>query len=247
MIGSRQNGEVVRVFRAGALTFFRFKLHLRAGHTQDSARVANEVPPLPLNKTVIEVFGDFIRYLMNCTVAYIRDTHPNSTQLWESLKANIAFVLSHPNGWEGFEQGKMRQAAVHASIIEDTEDGHAQVTFVTEGEASLHFAIEQGVFNGTDMKAGDGVVVVDAGGGTIDVSAYTYDRADPKRPEGQFIFSEAFIPQSYFQGSVFVTVRAMDYLRGTFSRDLQVHAENLLSAPCKLRLSNGHRVHREMF
>ena len=242
MIGSRPNGEAYLYLISTLLTFCRFKLHLRAGHTRDSARVANEVPPLPLNKTVIEVFGDFIRYLMECTVAYIRDTHPNSTQLWESLKDNIAFVLSHPNGWEGFEQGKMRQAAVHAGIIEDTEEGYGQLTFVTEGEASLHFAIEQGALNDSDMKAGDGVVVVDAGGGTIDVSAYTYDRTDDERPGGPFIFKEAFIPQSYFQGSVFVTVRAMDHLQGTSSRPFNYHL-TFLSDACQLALSNGYRIY----
>ena len=208
--------------------------------------MANEVPPLPLNKTVIEVFGDFIRYMMDCTAAYIRNTHPNSAQLWDSLKDNIVFVLSHPNGWEGFEQGKMRQAAVHAGIIEDTEDGHAQLMSVTEGEASLHFAIEQRVLTDVDVKAGDGVVVVDAGGGTVDVSAYTYDRADPKRPGGPFIFKEAFIPQSYFQGSVFVTIRMTDHLRCMCCSKLQRLTDIFLSAPRKLELPNGHRIHRQM-
>jgi len=231
----------------GALTCSRFKLHLRAGHTRDSGRVANEVPPLPPNKTVIEVFGDFIRYLMECTVAYIRDTHPNSAQFWESLKDNIAFVLSHPNGWEGYEQGKMRQAAVHSGIIEDTKAGHAQLTFVTEGEASLHFAIEQGVMNDADMKAGDGVVMVDAGGGTIDVSAYTYDRADDERPGRPFLFKEAFIPQSYFQGSVFVTIRAMEYLRGNRALCLSGYHLLFVRNACELGLSNGHRTYRSMF
>jgi len=178
------------------------------------------VPPLPPNKTVVEVFGDFIRYLMECTVAYIRDTHPNSAQLWESLKDSIAFVLSHPNGWEGLEQSQMRQAAVHSGIIEDTKSGHAQLTFITEGEASLHFAIEQGVLKNADLKDGDGVVVVDAGGGTIDVSAYIYGHANPDQPGEDLVFKEAFIPQSYFQGSIFVTVRAMDYLRGAFFHHL---------------------------
>jgi len=39
----------------------------------------------------------------------------------------------------------MRQAAVRAGLIADTLDDHARVSFVTEGEASLHFAIENGV------------------------------------------------------------------------------------------------------
>jgi hypothetical protein len=57
----------------------------------------------------------------------------------------IDFVLSHPNGWEGKEQAKMRRAAVLAGLIDDTKQGHERVSFVTEGEASLHYAIENGV------------------------------------------------------------------------------------------------------
>ena len=103
------------------------------------------VPPLPPNKTVVEVIADFLRYLLQCASSYIRDTHPNGEELWNVLKDDIDYVLSHPNGWEGKEQNQMRQAAVRAGLILDTPDGHARVTFVTEGEASLHFAIENGV------------------------------------------------------------------------------------------------------
>src|SRR6267378_6530477 len=81
----------------------RFKLHLRsrvgAGRT-----VANEIPPLPLNKTVVEVFADFLAYLLECASSYIQDTHANGAALWASVKDQIDFVLSHPNGWEGTQQ-----------------------------------------------------------------------------------------------------------------------------------------------
>jgi hypothetical protein len=39
----------------------------------------------------------------------------------------------------------MRRAAVLAGLIDDTKKGHERVSFVTEGEASLHYAIENGV------------------------------------------------------------------------------------------------------
>jgi hypothetical protein len=58
-------------------------------------------------------------------------------------------VLSHPNGWEGKEQSQMRKAAVKAGLVPDTQAGHARISFVTEGEASLHFAIENGVLTQT--------------------------------------------------------------------------------------------------
>jgi len=39
----------------------------------------------------------------------------------------------------------MRQAAVMAGLIPDDKDGHARVQFVTEGEASLHFCLRNGL------------------------------------------------------------------------------------------------------
>ena len=65
--------------------------------------------------------------------------------MWDSFGDRIDFVLSHPNGWEGLQQGKMRQAAIHAGLIPDTDGGHSRVHFVTEGEASLHYCINSGL------------------------------------------------------------------------------------------------------
>lgn len=56
-------------------------------------------------------------------------------------------MLSHPNGWEGKEQSQMRQAAVKAKLVPDNAVGQSRISFVTEGEASLHFAIENGVLS----------------------------------------------------------------------------------------------------
>jgi hypothetical protein len=129
------------------LSFPRFKLHLRskvgAGRNLDT-----KLYPLPLNKTVVEVFGDFLRYLFECASSYIQDTHANGPDLWNSVKSHIDFVLSHPNGWEGTQQSEMRRAAVLAGLIPDNSSGHSRVSFVTEGEASLHFSVHNGLSAG---------------------------------------------------------------------------------------------------
>lgn len=82
----------------------------------------------------------------------------------------------------------MRKAASQAKLIPDTPAGHGRLTFVTEGEASLHYSIQNGLPAGAMnvwtslttsqslsdrlLKNGDGVVIVDAGGGTVDISSY---------------------------------------------------------------------------
>ena len=41
----------------------------------------------------------------------------------------------------------MRTAAVQAGLIPDNQDGHSHLSFVTEGEASLHFCVQCGLTN----------------------------------------------------------------------------------------------------
>ena len=149
----------------------RFKLHLPS---REGARrqVDDKIPPLPLNKTVVDVFTDFLTYLLECASSYIQDTHANGARLWESVKDELYFVLSHPDAWEGAQQVKICKAAVLAKLIPDTTVSHAHLSFVTEGEASLHFAMQNGLPMGM-MKDGEGVVIVNAGGGTIDISLYS--------------------------------------------------------------------------
>jgi hypothetical protein len=123
--------------------FPRFKLHLRS--KIGAGRSVSDLPPLPLNKTVVEVFADFLKYLLECASSYIQDTHANGPDVWNSVKSQIDFVLSHPNGWEGTQQSEMRRAAVLAGLVPDNPSGHSRLSFVTEGEASLHYSVQNGL------------------------------------------------------------------------------------------------------
>lgn len=101
--------------------------------------------PLPHRKTAVEVFGDFLAYLFICTRSFIHDTHAGGPALWRAVEHDIQFVLSHPNGWEGAQQTKMRRSAVYGGLIPDTDEGKARIRFVTEGEASLHACVLNGL------------------------------------------------------------------------------------------------------
>ena len=95
-----------------------------------------------------EVFGDFLKYLLECASNFIKDTHADGPDLWNSVKSHIDFVLSQPNGWEGTQQSEMRRAAVLAGLVPDNASGHARLSFVTEGEATLHFSVRNGLPDG---------------------------------------------------------------------------------------------------
>jgi hypothetical protein len=55
------------------------------------------------------------------------------------------FLLSHPNGWSGPQQAKLRLAATKAKLIPSTSDGKARIHFVSEGEASFHWCLNSGL------------------------------------------------------------------------------------------------------
>ncbi|EKM51021.1 uncharacterized protein PHACADRAFT_212923 [Phanerochaete carnosa HHB-10118-sp] len=183
-----------------------FKLHLRPSEMNSDGLRKSDLRPLPPNKTVMQVFGDFLAYLFECTKRYIVETHPNGSSLWSSVEPRIEFVLSHPNGWEGVQQGKMRHAAVHAKLIPDTPAGHARVHFVSEGEASLLYCVDNGL--AADAIQDDAsVMIIDAGGGTIDLSTYKFTTASPVSVE------EIAAPGCILQGSTRVNMRAMEFLK----------------------------------
>ena len=126
------------------MNHIRFKLHLRP-NTASTREITQTLPPLPYRKQAVDILADFLRYMYACARTYIEESHANGTDLWTSVEDEIQFVLTHPNGWEGIQQTQIREACVGAGLIPDTTAGRSRIAFVTEGEASLHFAIKHGL------------------------------------------------------------------------------------------------------
>ena len=122
----------------------RFKLHLRP-NTASTREITQNLPPLPPNKQAVDILADFLRYMYTCARTYIEESHANGTALLISVEGEIQFILTHPNGWGGIQQTQIRDACIRAGLIPGTTAGRSRITFVTEGEASLHFAIKHGL------------------------------------------------------------------------------------------------------
>ncbi|KAI0318150.1 hypothetical protein OF83DRAFT_1117634 [Amylostereum chailletii] len=215
--------------RAAPIKTEWFKLLLRPKHTTTTVE---DIQPckIPASKSIVDVYADFYRYLFEHARAYIQQTHASGHLLWESFKEDIDIVLSHPNGWEGAEQSAMRQAAM-AGLVPDTFLGRERVTFVPEGEASLHYCLASGLI-AEEVKRGNNIIIIDAGGGTVDLSTYTF--VDTAPPKGQ----EIARPGCIFEGSDFVRRRAIRHLTGLFSftvHGLRTHSHIIIE---KLRNSS---------
>ncbi|KAH9839845.1 uncharacterized protein C8Q71DRAFT_744470 [Rhodofomes roseus] len=178
-----------------------FKLHLRPSSILPGAAL----PPIDVDKPVIEILADYLAYVFRCAKNFISETNPIGRQVLNS-DTPIDFVLSHPNGWAGPQQNTMRRAAILAKLIPDNVKGASRLQFVTEGEASLQFCIATGL--GEDVIHENSIVtIVDCGGGTIDLSTY---RVVGSRP---VLVEECVVPECLIQGSTMVNHRAEQLLK----------------------------------
>ncbi|KAI0318147.1 hypothetical protein OF83DRAFT_1171359 [Amylostereum chailletii] len=205
-----------------------FKLLLRPKYTSYDPNIPTAV--LPPSKNIVSVFADFYRYLFDRVRTYICETNVSGDSIWRSVQGEIDFVLSHPNGWEGQQQSAMRKAAIMAGLVPDTPRGQERVSFVTEGESSFHYCISKGLMSEA-IVMGRNVMIIDAGGGTVDLSAYNFTQASP--PKIAEIAESACI----FQGSVMVRQRAHAFLKGFFSIRCPNDVPVLIRPPEKLKSS----------
>ncbi|KIJ11257.1 hypothetical protein PAXINDRAFT_15797 [Paxillus involutus ATCC 200175] len=211
-----------------------WKLYLRAKHLEASHFTDADIPALPKGKTAVQVLGDFMGYLFNSAKAYIKEAH---TCVWESIQDDIEFVLTHPNGWEGPQQQQIRNAAELGGLITAGEDGQSRVHLLTEGEASLHFCVTNVLtsdsFSATPILCSDepeqvpeeppenqGVIIIDAGGGTVDLSAYSMKLSPTS-------FKEIAPAECRLQGSIFITYRAHAFLRAKLANSRYGSEETL--------------------
>ncbi|KAI9573194.1 hypothetical protein HD554DRAFT_2059684 [Boletus coccyginus] len=235
-----------------------WKLHLRPKHLASSHIKDEDIPPLPKGKSAAQVLGDFMRYLFSCARNYIIESHASGASMWKSMEHNVEFILTHPNGWEGLQQQQIRQAANIAGLIPNKKKRASRIHLLTEGEASLHFCV-------TNMLASDplskfpivssddddlqeeveeelehqGVVIIDAGGGTIDMSAYSLKLSLPRD------FKEIAPAECRLQGSVFVTQRAHTFLKSKLansqygSPDIVQQMKEIFDQTTKLRFRDA--------
>lgn len=188
--------EIILYSRCVSRNDIRWKLHLRAKHLASSHIKDEDIPPLPQYKSAVEVLADFMGYLFTCARDYIIESHASGASMWKSMENKIHFVLTHPNGWEGFQQQQIRLAAKIAGLIPEGDQHTSRIHLLAEGEASLHFcsnvlasdpipnlhivSIEDPEGEADEELEQQGVIIIDAGGGTIDLSAYSVSLSPPR-------------------------------------------------------------------
>ena len=119
-----------------------------------------------------------MKYLIKNTQVVFGQSIPNGEDIWRRLRSTMVVVLTTPNGWDFAQQSVLRKAAIAAGLVTE-QNAYNLLDFVTEGEASVHYAL---VYSQTKtwLKVGTIFAVIDAGGSTVDSTVYECKATEPK-------------------------------------------------------------------
>ncbi|KAI0858320.1 actin-like ATPase domain-containing protein [Xylaria cubensis] len=127
-----------------------------------------------LGKTAVELVGDYLKVLWEHVISEIQDE--KGTSLIRGTRYHV--VLSVPAIWKDYARDRMSQAAERAGILEDRAAGKTTLGFISEPEAAALATLPE-LDNRDDLAVGDSFVVMDAGGGTVDIISYKVEKLEP--------------------------------------------------------------------
>ncbi|KAI9849363.1 MAG: hypothetical protein M1838_000198 [Thelocarpon superellum] len=129
------------------------------------------LPPLPPGKSEIDVAADYLFKLRQATRNQLQKT---LGEVFNREERNIRYYLTVPAIWNDAGKAATRSAAIQAGFLRDENDN--RLTLITEPEAAALFCSKTGLLN---LKIHDAVLIVDCGGGTVDLIAYEVEEEQP--------------------------------------------------------------------
>ncbi|CAM1501796.1 Fc.00g037800.m01.CDS01 [Cosmosporella sp. VM-42] len=129
------------------------------------------LPPLPPGKSEIDVAADYLFKLRQAMRSALQKT---LGEVFNREERNIKYYLTVPAIWNDAGKAATRAAAIQAGFLRDENDN--RLTLVSEPEAAALFCSKTGLLN---LKVHDAVLIVDCGGGTVDLIAYEVEEENP--------------------------------------------------------------------
>lgn len=129
------------------------------------------LPPLPPGKSEIDVAADYLFKLRQAMRAQLQKI---LGEVFNREERNIKYFLTVPAIWNDSGKAATRAAAIQAGFLKDENDN--RLTLITEPEAAAMFCSKTGLLN---LKVRDAVLIVDCGGGTVDLIAYEVEEENP--------------------------------------------------------------------
>jgi molecular chaperone DnaK (HSP70) len=194
-----------------ALLFQTYKMHLLHMHTNAVAVDGREMP-------LMNVISETLRYISEKALGKLNE------QIGKVIKSKIKWVLTVPALWSEEHKHFMRKACVDAGIVESLESPNLLLCLEPEG-ASISVREDSEETVKEQMTKGRVVMVLDCGGGTVDITVHKL-QCDP----GERFLCEELLPSSGGSqwGSKFVDQYFEEFMREFLGEEL--HALYLKNA-----------------
>ncbi|ORY07257.1 hypothetical protein BCR34DRAFT_603919 [Clohesyomyces aquaticus] len=188
-----------------------FKLRLDRGATtvyDDPGLHLSEgegVMKLPPMKNATQVCGEYLKELYDFTMALL-DQRSDADVL---RITPIEFWFTVPAIWSDAAKASTKRAAEFAGFGSRTGD---QINFISEPEAAAIATLNSVTYGGSEMQIspGDGVLICDCGGGTVDITTYLVRAIQP------LDFEELLIGEGGKCGSTYIDRLFLQWVTATF-------------------------------
>ncbi|WYZ35190.1 hypothetical protein EsH8_I_001466 [Colletotrichum jinshuiense] len=163
-------------------------------HVRDSKQIATARKLVKdANKDPVEVISSYLRHLWNHSIECI--TTSAGKELVKKCRFHVVITL--PTIWPDYAKVRMRRAAENAGLLQKRSARETTLAFISEPEAAA-LATMRDFSKKSTARAGDHLVVCDAGGGTVDLISYEVLSLKP------FVVREAVEGDGDLCGGVFL-------------------------------------------
>ncbi|KAI8646927.1 hypothetical protein BD408DRAFT_379752 [Parasitella parasitica] len=130
--------------------------------------------PLPKGKSPMDVISDFLRVFHE----HICEQLQNTKLLQDYSQGQYRYCLTIPAIWSDESKAIMREASIKAGIIEH-DDPIQRLELISEPEAAAAYCEYK--YKSWNLSDGNTFMIVDAGGGTVDLITYLIEADTPPR------------------------------------------------------------------
>ncbi|KAI8578883.1 hypothetical protein K450DRAFT_244957 [Umbelopsis ramanniana AG] len=148
-----------------------FKLHLSDNQEY------GELPPLIVGSETfdpIRPISDYLKLFHQNAMEELRKGFANNIE-----PERFRYCLTVPAIWSDRAKTSMREAALRSGII-SRDDPVERLILISEPEAAALYCEKRS--ESWNLQHGDKFMIVDAGGGTVDLIVYEIEHLDPKQP-----------------------------------------------------------------
>lgn len=123
----------------------------------------NWVSPNNTTFKIVDIVGDYIRNFKDLIISHIENS------MKKVKDEEIRWVVSVPSCWDENTIQKYKKALLRAKIIKDINASEDDLLIITEPEAAgVHCFVE----SSNPLRNDDVFIIVDAGGGTVDITCH---------------------------------------------------------------------------